>query len=554
MGKVTPKMTWKLSLLLGVVTATTPACNAKMAGLPESGAAQTPDHASPGPTVSGDVLTQHNDVARTGVNPSETILTTTNVSGASFGQLFSLPVDGLIFAQPLYVSNFPIQGQSHNLLVVATAHNSVYAFDADVAGPPLWKVNLGASVPNNVLQTQNIQVEVGILSTPVISLDTDHDNSLIYLTTTNVTSSAPSMSLHALNLATGAEALGSPTVISATITGSGSTPTTFTASTQSQRPSLLLLGDTVYLGFASYEDRPPYHGWILAYRYDSTAHTLTQTSAFNVTPDGSEGGIWQSGAGLAADSEGFIYAISANGTVSVQNGGQSYGQAFLKLNQNLQVADWFVPHNYEELDESDIDLGSGGPVLVPGTKLVVGGGKQGVLYTVDTANMGHIQPDADQVVQSFQAASHIYGGPVVWASGGATRLYLWGVSDFLKGFELTSGSFNTTPFATGTVMPAPLEAHGNPCGIISLSSNGNVAGSAIVWGNVPTANPSLTTVPGVLYAFDALTLKTLWSSAQNPTRDGFGNYAKFVAPTIVNGKVYLATHSKKVVVYGLLPG
>jgi outer membrane protein assembly factor BamB len=168
--------------------------------------------------------------------------------------------------------------------------------------------------------------------------------------------------------------------------------------------------------------------------------------------------------------------------------------------------------------------------------------------------MGHIQPDTDQVVQSFQAASHIYGGPVVWASGGATRLYLWGVSDFLKGFQLTSGSFNTTPFATGTVMPAPLEAHGNPCGIISLSSNGNVAGSAIVWANVPTANPSLTTVPGVLYAFDALTLKTLWSSAQNPTRDGFGNYAKFVAPTIVNGKVYLATHSKKIVVYGLLPG
>jgi hypothetical protein len=506
--------------------------------------------AGPPPPASPDVLTGHNDVSRSGSNPYETVLTTANVKSGAFGKLFSLSVDGLIYAQPLFVSGYSIGGATHNVLIVATMNNSVYAFDADTAGAPLWNVNLGPYVPSYIIPTQNIQVGVGILSTPVI----DRTLGLIYLTckTYDAAKKVQTQSLHVLELATGKDAKGSPVAIAATTQGTtdaGPTTITFTAAQEAQRPGLLLLQGTVYLAFSSHEDHPPFYGWILGYRYDSAAGTLTQTNVFNTTPDGLRGGIWQGGQGLMADGNGYIYAMVGNGSVTAPFGGQSYGQSFLKLTPSLTVADWFIPDNWQPLNAVDNDVGSGGPLLVPGTRLMVGGGKQGTLYLVDTSSLGHYNAMDDDVVEEWGATNSIYGSPVIWAGSPEPQLYLWGSEDFLKAWKFTNGQFDTTPFAQTTIKTP--EGLDDPVGSLSVSSNGTSPGTGIVWATMPTANPDHMTVPGVLYAFDATDLTELWDSGPVGSANDFGDYAKFVPPTVTNGKVYLATHSKQLFVYGL---
>ena len=399
-----------------------------------------------------DVLTGHNDLARTGANLDETVLTTSNVTADGFGKLFTLPVDGLIYAQPLYVSGYKVAGDVRNVVVVATMHDSVYAFDADTAGKPLWQVSLGTPVPSSVIHTQNIQVEVGILATPVI----DRPNGLLYVTakTFDAATQAQTMSIHVLELATGHEAPGSPQVITASVTGStdaGPVTLTLEAAKHSQRPALLLLDGTVYVAFASHEDIPPYHGWILGYQYDPGAGTLTQTRVFNVTPDGSEGGIWQSGQGLLADSDRNIYTVTGNGSVTAPTGGQSYGESFLKLSSSLHVEDWFTPGDWSSLNSIDNDLGAGGPLLIPGTRLMVGGGKQGTLFVVDTSSMGHFDSSHDAVVQEWPATNGIYGSPVLLPGigRGGSPLRLWGINDSLREWLFSNGRFNPTPVACG---------------------------------------------------------------------------------------------------------
>lgn len=529
-------------------------CDARTSASPDGGSppdhpVAAEDHAAPPAPVPLDVLTHHNNAARSGANQLETVLTTGNVAPATFGKLFSLNVDGAIWAQPLYVSSFRVNGANHNVLIVATAHNGVFAFDADTAGPPLWQTSLGPSVPSSAVRMKQLGSEIGIVSTPVVSLDPDRDSGVVYLTTANYYDNTPSFSVHALNLATGANLPGSPTVIAASVPGTGSSTVKFTASTQGQRPGLLLVGDTVYIAFASYEDLPTYHGWILGYRYDASTQTLKQTAVFNTTPDGTSGGIWQSGQGLVADGKGYIYALTGNGTTSVQEGGHSYSEAFLKLDQSLTVQDYFIPYNYAALTAGDYDVGSSGPLLVPGTTLIAGGGKEGIVYSVDTTNMGHVHADANQVVQAFSVGSTIQAAPVVWTGGGPTRLYVWTDASSLQGYTFTDGYFDGTPFATGGQM-LPKDS----CGNLSVSSNGTLAGTGIVWANTPLADASFATVSGVLFAFDALTLELLWSSNASGTRDTLGSYSKFVPPTVINGKVYAATASLQVVVYGLLPG
>jgi hypothetical protein len=522
------------------------------------------------------VLTQHNDNSRTGQNLQETVLTTSNVNVSTFGKLFSLPVDSNIYTQPLYVSNLSIGGTTHNVVYVGTANNTVYAFDADSGDTtPLWAVNLGTPVPApDICVTQpsacpytDVVPVIGILATPVI----DASSGTIYVVAkTKDGSGNYHFKLHALDLSSGQEKFGGPTEITAT----GLTPLT-----QLNRPGLLLANSMVYLAFGSVGDFPTWHGWVMAY----DAATLQQVGIYNSTPqNNAEGGagIWQTGNGLVADSNGDIYAISSNGNFDVNTGGKDYGSAYLRLSgtpqsgNTLSVLDYFVPYNQASLNpESDnVDLGSGGAMLIPNTTLLVGGGKDSVLRVVDTTNMGKYNGSFDTNHQNIQNATpvQIFGSPVYWDTPNlGPMVYLWGSGDFAKGWGYNA---STTKLSTSPVMESKIQGVTNTFydhAPLSISANGSGStaqpGTGILWAAMPYSGDANGTtgapVPGALYALDATDLtKELWDSQMNSARDSVGNYAKFVPPTVVNGKIYLATFSNSgtavepasLVVYGLI--
>jgi outer membrane protein assembly factor BamB len=501
------------------------------------------------------VLTQHNDNSRTGANLNEVTLNTSNVNVSTFGKLFSMPVDGFVFAQPLYLPNVKMLGSTHNVLFVATAHDSVYAFDADT-GAQLWQKSLGTPVPESVIKDTNILIEVGIISTPVI----DPGTNTLYVVAKTYENSVQIFRLHALDILNqGAEKLGGPIQIVAQYPGSaipndGAGHVLFVAATENQRSALTLVNGVVYMAFAGYADQPPYHGWVLAY----SAANLQQLATYNTTPNGGEGAIWMSGQGLVADSNNNIYLITGNSAQATENSVGDYGESFLKLGLSgnaLSVLDYFKAHNYDSLNATDTEIGSGGAVAIPGTAYIVGGGKQGILYVVNTNDMGKLQPTSDRVVQEFQADNGLWGSPVFWNNPSAPTLYVWGVNDSLKAFtyNFTAGKFNL-PFASASRVKTPSSTGGDPCGVLSISSNQSVTGTGIVWATIPLTDPDSNTVHGKLYAFDATNVaKELWDSGQNLSRDDYGNFAKFCPPTVVNGKVYVATDSLQVCAYGLNP-
>ena len=478
------------------------------------------------------MLTQHNDLSRSGANPKETILTKSNVTESTFGKLFSIAIDGFTYAQPLYDAGVSISGGTHNVLYVATAHDSVYAFDAD-SGTEYWHVSLGTPVPSSVINTQNILVEVGIIATPVI----DPSSGTIYVTAKTYENSVQIFRLHALNISTGAEKFGGPVEISA-----GS----FDAAKENQRASLTLVNGVVYLAFGSHEDYTPYHGFVLGY----SASTLQQVQVFNVTPNSGQGAIWMGGQGLVADSSNNIYAITANSTQSSENASDDYGESFIKLVPNgnsLTLADYFKANQYDSWNAGDVDLGSTGAFAIPGTSYIAGGSKSGLFFVVNTNNMGKLDTSSNQVVQEFQATNGLWGNPAFFNN----VMYIWGVNEPLKAYKWNGSAFNTSPSSQSAYAPPG----GTTSGTVSVSSNGTTAGTTIVWGTSPTGDPDHATVGGNLYAYDATNLGSLlWSTSQNASRDGYGNYAKFVAPTVANGKVYVGTDSKQVAVYGLLSG
>lgn len=510
------------------------------------------------------VLTQHNDAGRSGANLSETVLTPSNVNPSSFGKLFSVPADGHVYAQVLYSAGLAIGGGKHNVIFVATEHNSVYAYDADT-GSLYWQVNLGPSVPSSDINTPNMPVEIGITSTPVI----DPAGQTLYCVAATKENGKYLYRLHALELATGQEKLGGPTLIQASVHGTGDASVngvvTLDPFKHNNRPALLLLNGTIYMAFASHEDYNPYHGWVLAY----SAATLQQTAVFNVTPNGSEGGIWQAGQGLTADGSGNVYLITGNGTTSAPSGGADYGEAFLKMSlsgSTLAVSDWFIPNNYDALNAGDTDLGASGVLGIPGTNLIVGGGKEGKLYLINTANMGHYNAGADPVLQEFQAvhsrgsSGHLHGAPVYWNGPSGPHIYLWGENDFARAYPFYPASgnapayFGTTASSVGPdYSPALTSVYGMPGGFLSLSANG--AQNGIIWATTPYDGDSIhAVVNGIFRAYDATNLsKELWNSKQVPSRDDLGLFAKYNPPTIANGKVYLPTFSCQVCVYGLLP-
>jgi hypothetical protein len=510
------------------------------------------------------VLTQHNDNSRTGANLNETILNTSNVNVNQFGKLFARVVDGQVYAQPLYVPGVNIQGL-HNVVYVATMTNNLYAFDADdpAASEPLWQVNFGPSVPNlDVSGPNDIEGPIGITSTPVI----DNASGTLYCVAKTKEGTSYVQRLHALDLTSGQEKLGGPVVIDGSVPGIGDDSVAgtirFNALRHLNRPALLLSTGYLYIAFGSHEDNRPFHGWVLSY---DTA-TLQQVASFNVTPSGWGGGIWSSGQGLALDDSGSIYFMTGNGTFNTIAGGQDCSSCFIKLSTPfLNLVDWFAPYNQNDLNVNDFDLNSSGPLLLPGFNRLVGGGKEGKLYVLDRANMGHFQAGSNsQIVQDLQITygNHLHGSPIYWESPvHGPLVYVWYEENHLEAFKIVNGLFETNIDPnTGLLAPATKSTMavppGMPGGVLSLSANGTAAGSGILWATAPyNADAHINVVAGILRAFDASDLSIeLWNSKQNAARDDFGNFAKFTPPTVANGKVYVATFSDQLLVYGLLGG
>lgn len=519
------------------------------------------------------VLTQHNDLARTGANLAEKVLTTLNVNTNQFGLVFSRAVDDQIYAQRLIVTNVNVGADgTHNLVIVATVNDSVYAFDADdpAASAPYWQVSfLGPGVvpPANTDMTGacggnyvDFSGNMGIVGTPVI----DAVAGTLYLVARTKENGATFVQrLHALDVRTGAERPNSPVVITATYPGTGAGSSggviTFDSQKQNQRPGLALVNGIVYVGWSSHCDWGPYHGWLIG--YDAT--NLQQAVVYNDTPNGSNGGIWMSGQPPAADAAGNLYLTTGNGTVGTPSNRSdpiNRGESFLKLTRSgagLTVASWFTPYNFTNLENGDIDLGSAGVLLIPGTTLVFSGGKEGKLYLVDRDKMGGLSGSttADtNIVQSFSlGARQIHGGAVWWDGPAGSYAYIQGAANYLRQFKFdpSAGKFLLPSYAQGPVAAAS----GQPGGMLALTADGTNASSGIVWASHNLAGDANQQVrPGILRAYNAQNVTNeLWNSEQLSARDSVGNFAKFVPPTVANGKVYLATFSNRLNVYGLLP-
>jgi putative pyrroloquinoline-quinone-binding quinoprotein len=504
------------------------------------------------------VTTQHNDNRRTGQTLHETVLNTSNVNVNTFGKLFSRTVDGQIYAQPLYVPALVINNVSHNVVYVATENNSVYAFDADSASGLgiLWHRHLGTAVPNADISPACVDIhpQIGITATPVIDLAS---KTIYAVAKSKTTAGTYQFRLHALDLITGAEKLAGPALIRGRVPGTGEDAVKgyvyFKALYQNNRPGLLLMNGTVYVAFGATCDISPWHGWVFGY----SASTLLQTAIYNTTANGASGGVWGGGQGLLGVG-GYIYFMTGNGTFDVGSSTPTdFGDSVVKLNTSsgLTVADYFTPFNQDMLNRNDTDLGSGGPMALPGTNLIVGVGKDATLRLLNTNAMGEFHSGYNADAQEFQVTSPgpLMGAPIYWNSPNyGPVIYLWGPGDNLKAFQFTKGQFNTVPVMQST--NASVYGYSNSAPL-SLSSNGNLAGTAIVWAaGAYSGDSNQTTVPGIVRAFDATNLNVeLWNSKQNVARDDVGNFAKFCPPTIANGKVYVATFSNQLLVYGLNP-
>lgn len=550
------------------------------------------------------VLTYHNDLARDGVNSQEYALTPTTVTTATFGKLFSCAVDGAIYGQPLWVKGVSIGGHVHNLMVVTTQHDSVFAFDAD-ANPCVryWRVSLldtlHGGTANETPITWNdvgncfgdVYPEVGITGTPVIDLSTN----TIYVVSAsekNPTSRGQCARtlgtfyhrLHALDLFTGNEKFNAPVTIAASVPGSGDGSSggivSFDSQLHHQRSGLAEVNGKILVAFASHEDAKPYHGWITAYQ---TSNVQNQLAVFNTTPNGlngADGGIWAGGGAPAIDSGGDIYVTTGNGVFDEDppTPDNDYGDTILRLHSitgvtpngmNLAVAGWFTPYDQFSLAQNDTDLGAGSAVLLPDFSsstlpkhLLAQVGKEGIIYLVNRDSMGGYDPsNNDQIRQSFRGPSFgLWGSPTLWNN----NLYVGGQRDSLKQFTFST----TTELFNESVVSTSANAFGYPGTTPSVSSRGSANG--IVWaidaGQFGYANPNVDencsavpvpspcSGPAILHAYNANNLAVeYWNSSMAASnRDRAGNAVKFVPPTVANGKVYVAARFE-LDVYGLLP-
>ena len=491
--------------------------------------------------------------SRTGAVTNEVALTPRNVNPATFGRIGRFEVDGDVYAQPLYLRSLEFaNGVRRDVLFVATEHGSVYAFDARSPGSsPIWKESLiDPSVDITPVAARDarcpfIQPEVGITSTPVI----DPDAGILYvlMRTREPTASGEHrfvQRLHALNIQTGRDRI-PPAEIRASVRGTGDGAragiVSFDQLRENPRAALLLTHGAVYLAWASSCDVGPYHGWVIAY----DAKTLRQLGAFNATPTGAEGGIWQGDAGLAADSAGNVYAVTGNGTFTEESSAANYGNTVLELGltrSGLVVRDYFTPYNQLELSSEDQDLGSSGAVLIdergshPHMILVTG--KEGVSYLIDRDRMGHYRSDKDaHALQTVKSSTGGFGAVAFWNH----TVYVWGSNDVIKSYRVSGGRLSS-----------PVEGKArsvDPGATPTVSANGDHDG--IVWA-IETRTWRGADKPAVLHAFDAADVRReLYNSEMNSRRDRAGTALRFAIPTVVAGRVYVGV-KRGVDVYGLI--
>jgi hypothetical protein len=503
-------------------------------------------------TVGTDVVTYHNDVGRTGQNLTETALTLATVNAGMFGKLGLWATDGKVDAQPLYLSGLSIPGRGpHNMLYIATEHDSVYGFDAD-SGVVMWHASMlgGGETTSDDHGCGQVVPEIGVTSTPVI----DRARGVIYVVAMSKSGGTYFQRVHALDITSGAELFGGPRTIQATFPGNGDGSSggtlTFDPGLYEERAGLLLANGRLVLAFTSHCDGGPYTGWIMA--YDPT--TLNQTAVLNVTPNGGRGAFWMAGDGPAADAAGNFYLLSGNGTFDTTLDGNGfpsagdYGNGFLKISMSggLSVADYFQTFDTVVKSDGDTDLGSGGAIVLPDLldgggqvrHLAVGAGKDSHIYVVDRDSMGKWNPSTNQNYQDIPSA--LSGGVFATPAYFNGTVYYGAVGDAIKAFPITAGRLATTA--------ASRSAHsfGYPGATPGISASGSTNG--IVWA---VENSS----PAVLHAFDATNLAhEIYNSSQAAGgRDNFGGGNKFITPTIVNGRVFVGTASG-VAVFGSLTG
>jgi len=499
-------------------------------------------------TYSG-MLTWHNDLARTGQNLQETVLTRTNVNSKTFGKLFSYPVDGQIVGQPLFAYNVVIPAKgTYNVIYVVTENDSVYAFDADgVNTTALWYDSfINPSQGITPIPCADTGADpcpfasvIGITGTPVI----DPSSGTLYLVAATKENGKYVNRLHALDITTGAEKFAGPIQIQASVkgTGAGNNHGVITLSPRHelQRSGLLLLNGVVYIGWTSFGDVTPFHGWVLSY----SATTLVQIAVFNTTPNGSDGGVWQGGAAPSVDPAGSIYLITGNGKFDVNKGGSDWGDSFLKLDASLSVLDYFTPDDQSTLSKNDLDLGSGAGLLLPPQKgkfadEIVSAGKEGLIYVVNRDNMGKFHSKKNSVVQTVTGSADGYHGSAAYWNN---MIYYAGRVDFLSQYKISKGLLSKTP-----VFQAPTKYTTTP----SVSAHGTK--NAIVWAiERPLTKNGVQ--PAVLHAYNASKIsQELYNSTQSGQRDLLGLGITFSVPTITNGKVYVGTDTE-LDVLGLLP-
>jgi outer membrane protein assembly factor BamB len=532
-------------------------CNKKQAPSPPYVAPPNDQHIS--------ILTQHTSNSRSGFNNNERKLTSSNVNTTQFGKLFSLPVDDQVYAQPLVAGNVNINNSNHNVVYIATVNNSVYAYDAD-NGTLYWQKNFtvqGMRAPRANDMTgacggfyQDFSGNIGIVGTPVID---SVSKTMYFVARSTNGSNSFNQFLHAINIVTGAEASGSPVPVTASYNGNGdgsvNNVINFNAQKQNQRQALTLVNGMVFISFSSHCDWGPYHGWILGYN----ASTLQQQVVYNDTPDGKEGGIWESGMGLAADDQGYLYAVTGNGTVGVGNdptNPRNRGESALKLSVNgssLKVETYFTPYNFQTLEQQDLDYGVMGTFLIPNSNYYFTGCKDGNLYLLNKDNMGGYLVSSNQVQQtiSLSANANLHCQPSYYKGAGKEFVYVWSENDPLRALPFNRG--NNIFEINNQVLYSGGGPQGQSGAMLTVSSNGDTPGTGIVWAAyAKTGDAEHAVSPGVLRAFDATDVsKLLWSNDEKPAQDGAGTYAKFSPPVVANGHVYLATFSNSVAVYGI---
>ena len=513
------------------------------------------------------IYTQHDDLARDGANQDEYALAPSNINGSGFGKLFSCAVDGAVYAQPLWVAALSVNGAIHNVVFVATEHDSLYAFDAD-ASPcePLWNVRLidtghggtGGEVtvpsgPNGLVGQGwgDLTPEAGITGTPVI----DPTSGTLYVVSKSMDAAGTNFyqRLHAIDLTTGAERPGSPVTITAMVPGTsaGGTTVSFDARTENQRAGLVLANGTVYIAWGSHEDGMPFAGWLIGYRYDGSS--FTQTAAFDSAPDAAKAGIWMSGAAPAVDSQGQLYVLTGNGNFDAASASapdDDYGDSLLQLSPSLQVVQYFTPSDQSADNVYNNDFGAGGAAVLadlpagsPLPHLALAGGKDGNLYVLNRDKIGgYGDGNAWQEVNLGPEGDLSADNPGVIFSVGAYwnyTYYVAGAGEAMKAYRLDPTTAKLSLAATAS---APSGGFAFPGSTPSLSSSGNANGVVWVLDNSQFCTDSSPGCgPAVLHAYDASNIaRELWNSG-NSSADKAGNAVKFAVPTIANGKVYVGT-------------